>query len=62
MKRRAKQQPRHGLILTGSDGQLLMMVPVAPGDVSLVREGGEGGNFSEAELVEVIRQFMSERL
>ncbi len=49
--------------MESADGKLLVLTPVAgKGMICLISDGGEGGHFSEAELVEVIRQFMSERM
>ena len=54
--------------MEGADGKLLVLTPAysahdgANVKICLIRDGGEGGHFSEAELVEVIRQFMSERM
>ncbi len=49
--------------MESADGKLLVLTPVpSTGMICLIRDGGEGGHFSEAELVEVIRQFMSERM
>jgi hypothetical protein len=52
--------------LVGADGKTLTLMPVlnhrGEERISLIREGGEGGDFSEHELVEAIRWFMSERM